>query len=225
MPTGIWLIGGRGSVAATSVAGALAIRAGLVPPTGCVTELPELRGAVLPAFGDLVFGGHDPASIPLDKKAEALATAGVLPATLVAAVSGDLAAVDAEIRPLPAAASQAGTAELLVADLVSFRDRRGLDQVVVMNLSSTEPAPPPHPAHDSLPLLDSALRGGRPVLPWSALYARLTAAAQAAGYIGPLTDLAFFFQDPLGTVGHGLAEQWQALTAFAARLDPRMQAP
>lgn len=77
MPTGIWLIGGRGSVAATSVAGALAIRAGLVPPTGCVTELPELRGAVLPAFGDLVFGGHDPASIPLDKKAEALATAGV----------------------------------------------------------------------------------------------------------------------------------------------------
>jgi myo-inositol-1-phosphate synthase len=48
--------------------------------------------------------------------------------------------------------------------------------------------------------------------------ARLTAAAHRAGRSGPLTELAFFFKDPLGTVPHGLAEQWAALAAFARGL-------
>lgn len=37
--------------------------------------------------------------------------------------------------------------------------------------------------------------------------ARLAAAAQAAGRTGPLTDLAFFFEDPLGAAGGSLAER------------------
>ncbi len=57
--------------------------------------------------------------------------------------------------------------------------------------------------------------------------ARLTAAAHAAGHTGPLTDLAFFFKDPLGDGTHSLAEQWTRLRAFTRRLhtggadDPR----
>ena len=46
--TGLWLIGARGSVATTAVGGLLALRAGLAPPTGCVTERPELAGVALP---------------------------------------------------------------------------------------------------------------------------------------------------------------------------------
>ena len=68
MRTGVWLVGARGSVATTSIVGALALRAGLAGPTGCVTELPELRGPALPAFADLVFGGHDVATTPLCKR-------------------------------------------------------------------------------------------------------------------------------------------------------------
>jgi len=49
--------------------------------------------------------------------------------------------------------------------------------------------------------------------------ARLTAAAAAAGRSGPLTDLAFFFKDPIGEVPHGLADQWAALVAFVRGLD------
>ena len=48
MRTGIWLIGARGSVATTATVGALALRAGLVEPVGCVTELPPLRDAAMP---------------------------------------------------------------------------------------------------------------------------------------------------------------------------------
>ncbi len=52
--------------------------------------------------------------------------------------------------------------------------------------------------------------------------ARLTAAAHAAGRHGPLTELAFFFKDPLGATGHALGEQWTVLRDFAAGLHARV---
>src|SRR5688572_7077220 len=99
MRTGLWLVGARGSVAVTAVTGLLALRTGLTEAVGCVTELPELRHRGLPGFDDLVVGGHDVVGTPLLKKAEELASAGVLPAPVLTAVGADLAAVDAEIRP------------------------------------------------------------------------------------------------------------------------------
>lgn len=57
MRAGIWLVGARGSVAATTVAGALALRAGLAQAAGCVTAHPALHDVPLLGFGDLTFGG------------------------------------------------------------------------------------------------------------------------------------------------------------------------
>ncbi|MGI5148249.1 inositol-3-phosphate synthase [Plantactinospora sp. CA-294935] len=170
MRTGVWLVGGRGSVAVTSTVGALALRAGLAEPTGCVTELPALRTPALPALADLVFGGHDVATTPLVKKAEALAEAGVLPARLVAALAEELGTVEAELRPAPTGGPQAAVVEAIAADLTGFRERHRLDRVVVVNVSSTEPAPDPHPAYAGLAELDAALAEGSP-LPASSAYA------------------------------------------------------
>ncbi|SEG91916.1 myo-inositol-1-phosphate synthase [Nonomuraea solani] len=378
MRTGVWLIGARGSVAVTSMIGALAIRAGLAAPTGCVLESPGLRDRVRPGIGDLVFGGHDITSVPLDKKAAELAEAGVVPLALTRALHDDLAAIEQDVRPLPTQSAQAGTADAIAADLERFRGRHGLERVVVINVSTTEPFPPPHPAHADLGALRAALVGPEPVLPpsslaayaalragcpyvdftpstgtrlpaldelareaglpyaghdgktgetlvksvlapmfaqrnlkvrtWSGInllgggdganlaqpganaakaaskqrvlaetlgyapqgetridylqdlgdfktawdlvtfegflgtsmrmeftwhgcdsalaaplildLARLTAAAHRAGRSGPITELAFFFKDPLGQVPHGLAEQWQALNALVAALSP-----
>ncbi|MFY1672546.1 inositol-3-phosphate synthase [Plantactinospora sp. WMMB334] len=376
MRTGVWLVGGRGSVAVTSTVGALALRAGLAEPTGCVTEVPALNSPALPALADLVFGGHDVATTPLVKKAEELAEAGVLPARLVAALAEELGTVEAELRPAPTGGPQAAVVAAVAADLTRFRERHRLDRVVVVNVSSTEPAPAAHPAHADLGALDAALATGSP-LPASSAYAyaaftagcsfvdftpstgarlpalaaladragvpyaghdgktgetlvksvlapmfamrnlrvrswsgtnllgggdganlaepaanaaksaskqrvlgetlgyvpqgttrieyvddigdfktawdlvtfsgflgtpmrmefswhgcdsslaaplvldlaRLTAAAHRAGRAGPLTELAFFFKDPLGEVPHGLAEQWATLRAFVRSLD------
>ncbi|WP_326643935.1 inositol-3-phosphate synthase [Nonomuraea fuscirosea] len=171
MRTGAWLIGARGSVAVTSMIGALAVRAGLTGPTGCVLESPALRGRVRPGIGDLVFGGHDVTSVPLEKKAAQLAEAGVVPAALARAVQGDLAVIERDLRPVPAAPTQAATAAAITADLDRFRRDHGLDRVVVVNVSSTEPVPPPHPAHATLTALRAALDGPGPVLPPSALTA------------------------------------------------------
>ncbi|MEV1239692.1 inositol-3-phosphate synthase [Nonomuraea sp. NPDC050022] len=379
MRTGVWLIGARGSVAVTSMLGALAVRAGLADPTGCVLETPGLHSDVLPGIGELVFGGHDISSIPLGKKAAALAEAGIVPARLAEAVRDALSEVEQDVRPLPVRDAQAEVADAIGADLDRFRRRHQLDRVVVINVSTTEPAPRPHPAHVDLDVLRAALDGPEPVLPPSALaayaallagcpyvdftpstgarlpaldtlarrqglpyaghdgktgetlvksvlapmfavrnlkvrtwsginllgggdganlaepaanaaksaskqrvlpetlgyapqgdtridfvedlddfktawdlisfegflgtrmrmeftwhgcdsalaaplildLARLTAAAHRAGRTGPLTELAFFFKDPLGEVPHGLAEQWQALRAAVDALGPR----
>jgi myo-inositol-1-phosphate synthase len=196
MSTGVWLIGARGSVATTVVAGAAAVRAGLAPATGCVTEQDDFAAAGLPALGELVFGGHDLAETCLPKRAEQLARSGVLPERLPALIQDDMAAADAEIRPGigggPGLDSEAGAgagagagaeagprtlveaAGALAADIAAFRERHRLDRVVVINVASTEPPCAPHPAHESLPALAAALESAGPasgVLPPSSLYA------------------------------------------------------
>jgi myo-inositol-1-phosphate synthase len=171
MRTGVWLVGARGSVATTSIVGALALRAGLTSPTGCVTELPELRGPALPAFTDLVLGGHDVVAIPLAKRAAALAATGVLPGRLVDALTGELAGVEEALRPAPTGGIQAERIDAVVRDLTGFRDRHGLDRVVMVNVSATEPAVAAHPAHHDLAVLRDALTGPADVLPPSSAYA------------------------------------------------------
>lgn len=150
--TGVWLVGARGSVATSAVCGAAALAGGLVDPVGCVTELPQFAAAGLPAYGDLVFGGHDVVGIPLEKRAQLLADGGVLAHRLVDQVRGELRAAEAEIRP---GVSAGDGPDRLAEDLASFRSRLGLDRVVVVNVASTEPP----------------YRPGDP-LPPSALYAR-----------------------------------------------------
>src|SRR5919199_3432335 len=96
--SGLWLMGARGSVATTAVTGLLALRAGLIRPIGCVTERLELDHSVLPAWDDIVVGGHDIVSIPLDKRAEQLAESGLIPHSVFTAVAPGLRAVDSELR-------------------------------------------------------------------------------------------------------------------------------
>lgn len=133
--------------------------------------MPDLRGPALPSFADLVFGGHDVATTPLSKRAEALADTGVIPGRLVAALPDELAAVEQELRPAPLGATQADRVATLVGDLKAFRARNRLDRVVVVNVSATEPAPRPHPGHADPAALRAALAGPDEVLPPSSLYA------------------------------------------------------
>lgn len=184
MGTGVWLIGARGSVATTAVAGAAAIRAGLSPPIGCVTEQADFAATGLPALGELIFGGHDLAETCLPKRAEQLARSGVLPDRVPELIHDDLAAADAEVRPGAGgerdARSQAEVAAALAADIAAFRARRALDRVVVINVASTEPPCAPHPAHGSRAALAEALESGEQVLPASSLYAYAALSAGCA---------------------------------------------
>ncbi len=175
MSTGVWLVGARGSVATTAVVGAASVGAGLAPPTGCVTELPDLASARLPGIAGLVFGGHDVTGVSQAKRAEQLVRSGVVPARLLDLTREDLAAFDAEVRPgvrVPEdPRPQTEAARALADDIAEFRERRGLDRVIVVNVASTEPPVTPDPAWESLAALSTALTSGAPVLPASSLYA------------------------------------------------------
>ena len=178
MRTGIWLIGARGSVAVTATVGALALKARLTDSTGCVTELPQLSSPALPGWTDLVIGGHDIVATPVLKKADALAAAGVLPARLVAALTDQLTAHEENLRPWPASGTLQWNAIAVIAgDLADFKARHELDNLVVVNVSTTEPAPGPHPGFNDLAALTEALKQPGQVLPASSLaaYAAFTA--------------------------------------------------
>jgi myo-inositol-1-phosphate synthase len=161
---GVWLVGARGSVATTAIAGCAAVAAGLQPPVGLVTETAGFAGSGLPALSSLVFGGHDPAGAPLPKRAEELAAQGVLPHWLPAAVQSELAAADERIRPGgPLPGDDRGPAELIAAfaaDLAEFARDTAVARTVVVNVASTEPAPAPDVLPASSLYAAAALRAG-----------------------------------------------------------------
>ncbi len=171
--TGVWFVGARGSVAVTSTVGALALRTGMAQETGLVSQLPEVSVAGLPALSDLVIGGHDVTSVSLAKRAEALVDAGVLPRTVVSAITAELEEVDARLRPGAAAGeeSQRAAADRLEADIRSFEKDHSLDRVVVVDVSSTEPPAAADPALQSLDALEQALDRAESPLSVSSLYA------------------------------------------------------
>jgi len=163
---GVWLIGARGSVATTVVAGCAALTAGLRPPTGMVTETAAFAGTGLPPLSSLVFGGHDTLDCPLPKRAEALAAGGVLPPGLPAAVAAELAAADREIRPGGPVPGDTRTEDELIAafaeDMTDFLRRCGLARAVVVNVASTEPPATDRALPPSSLYAAAALRAGCP---------------------------------------------------------------
>src|SRR3954447_2022736 len=155
---GVWLVGGRGSVATTALTGAAAVAAGLAEPTGLVTTNFDQTG--LPALGDLVFGGHDVVETPLAIRAARLVDEGVLPVGLPGALAGALESAESEQRPgitgREARLEPQAALARIVTDLNAFRPRHDLSRVVVVNVSSPEAPGEPHPAHaDPRALMDA----------------------------------------------------------------------
>jgi len=154
---GVWLVGAQGSLASTVVVGARAIARGLAGTGGLMTELPELTVLPFVGFDKLVFGGWDVAPRGLVARARTMAQEDrALPPDLVEALSDDLHAVEARVRPgfldgggpatkalakgrfVRRRESVAIAVDRLGADLDAFRREHKLDTVVVVNLASTE---------------------------------------------------------------------------------------
>ncbi|MEU5086393.1 inositol-3-phosphate synthase [Streptomyces sp. NPDC021356] len=188
-PVGVWLIGARGSVATTVVAGCAALAARLHPPTGLLTETPVFTGTGLPPLSSLVFGGHDTTDCPLPKRAEALTAAGVLPYGVTTAVTAELAAADREIRTGgPLSGDLRDEEELtaaFAADIQDFVRRTGVARAVVVNVASTEPPPSGTALPPSSLYAAAALRAGCPYVnftPSTGLHhPALAGAAEASG--------------------------------------------
>jgi len=183
--TGVWLIGACGNVGMLTIVGARAIARGLAGTAGLVSELKDFRDLPLPRMDELCFGGHEVSGRSLVDAARSFGRrAGVITDRMLDKLEPDLEAIQEEIRPgvggapvraLKGPAARLGPSDAVAAiqrDLRSFRERNGLDRVVVVNVATTERLPEPQREWNSLTELSTALDDDRAeVFPTSLLYA------------------------------------------------------
>ena len=153
---GIWLIGARGGVSTSAVVGLAALRRGLTAETGLVSALPGFAKLPFPSWDQFVVGGHEIRSTTLAESAAQLHEEGrVFSSEILSACREDLEVTEENIRPgilwkvgdtIRQLAVDAARGELsprasiaaVKQDLVEFRERNNLTDVVVVNLASTE---------------------------------------------------------------------------------------
>ena len=189
------LLVGLGAVSTTFIAGVSAIRRGIAPPIGSLTQMgtvrlgkrtegrsPRIKEFVpLAGLDDLVFGAWD----IFDEDCYAAArTAGVIEPALLEQVRPDLEA----ITPWPAVFDQryvkrlmgpnvkAGKnkrdlADQLVSDIRGFKATHKLDRLVMIWCGSTEIFMTESAAHQSLPAFERALEQNDESIPSSMVYA------------------------------------------------------
>ena len=189
------LLVGLGAVSTTTIAGVIAIRKGIAPPIGSLTQMGTLRLGkrsdgrspkikdVVPLAGldDLVFGGWD----IFDEDCYAAArTAGVLESALLDQVRPELEA----IRPMSAVFDQhyvkrldgpnvkkgknkRDLAEQLIADIRAFKQANGCDRLVMIWCGSTEIYLKESAVHATLATFEKGLEENDEAIPSSMVYA------------------------------------------------------
>jgi myo-inositol-1-phosphate synthase len=189
------LLVGLGAVSTTTIAGTFAIRKGIAPPIGSLTQMGTIRlgkrsdgrspmiKELVPLSdpSDIVFGGWD---IFEEDCYAAACTAGVLDHSLLAQVRPELEAV----KPMPAVfdrkyvkrldgpnvkkgRNKRDLAEQVVADIRSFKQAHGCDRLVLVWCGSTEIYMTETAAHASLAAFEKALEQNDDGIASSMIYA------------------------------------------------------
>ena len=187
---GLWLVGAFGGVGSTTALGMAALAKGLAEPVGLVTALPRFAAVDFDAPAAFVVGGHDIRQTSFGRSAAELhARSGVFTESLLQQCGPQLEAWSGHVRPgvvyRPSAVIAAladrpdvrrveTPREAIAAvgqDLKAFVAEHRLDQLVMVNASSTEPVFELGAAHQTLKALNAALDRNEPTLPTSGLYA------------------------------------------------------
>jgi myo-inositol-1-phosphate synthase len=189
---GLWLIGAYGGVGTCVALGLSALRHQQIDSTGLVTALPFFERQGLNSPDQFVLGGHE------IRKSHFLKTiddfqlrSGIFDDALVNACAEDLNNWAKDVRPgtiinsgetirgltdwdaVPTGELAAEAIRRLGADLRNFKTKHDLQQVVVVNVSSTEPPTPLGEIHQSIASIRQAWvnRVDPSPLPASSLYA------------------------------------------------------
>lgn len=196
---GLWLIGARGGVATTVIAGLAALSRNLVPNTGLITDHSDFAACGLPEADQWIVGGHEIRQGNLVESAHSIeADSGSLSLPLIEMIQTELQQADQRIRPgVLVNADEAirsldensetleprEALERITDDLNSFAEENGLSGIVVVNLSSTEAPLAEHAAHRSAKALREALdQSDASAFRSSTIYA-MAAAAVGAAYV------------------------------------------
>jgi myo-inositol-1-phosphate synthase len=188
---GLWLIGALGGVGTTAALGLSALKRGVSDATSLVTALPLFDGVDLDQPASFVVGGHDIRRTSFRRSVRDLQQrSNIFEPSLVEPCLPDLDAWSENVCPgtvLNAGATIGRLAELpevsrtescraaidrIQADLRGFHEKHQLDQLMILNVASTEAPYELGETHGSLEKLRPLLeRRDQHVLPASALYA------------------------------------------------------
>ncbi|MDY0039648.1 MAG: inositol-3-phosphate synthase [Desulforhabdus sp.] len=154
---GVWLIGALGSISTTVIVGALALRKGLTEATGMITTTEVFSGLALVDLDAIVFGGCDirDRATP-DAVRQVLNLAPGLGHSVYAAIEAEFQDIvrgfskgtvrncgDAIQQLAASCPSRDGSLRDEISEvrkcLQWFRQEHSLDEMVVVNLASTEP--------------------------------------------------------------------------------------
>ena len=175
---GAWLIGALGSISTTVIIGAMSIRKGITTSTGMVTASDVFGGLGLAPVECIEFGGTDVRRGSLRDAAHHISgDAGAIHPLIIDRVMDDLVEIDQSIRT--GTARNCGEAieslaessalsiecrrsirdeiEAVRESLREFRSQKNLDEVVVVNLASTEPPLHYLPLHKDLDAFERSL--------------------------------------------------------------------
>ena len=196
---GIWLIGAFGGVGTTTAVGLAALARGLTGSVGLVTELPAFAQTDFDAPANFIVGGHDIRQTTFSAAARELHDrSNVFTHATLAAIESTLDSWSKNVRPgviyranaaiasmadrpdVRNASSPSIAIEQIQSDLRAFQKDHNLDQLVVVNVASTEPPFELADEHQSLAKLKAALAKDAAVLPTSSLYAYATVDAEFA---------------------------------------------
>lgn len=151
-------MGAKGGVATTVIVGLVALRKGLAGNEGLVSQLPAFQHVDFPAWKDIVVGGHDIRDVSLyDEAVKFQRDNRVFDEALLAACKADLKKIEQQIVPgtilnvgstiekfasdtrVPRSETPREAIRRIQADLQAFRESQGVDELIVVNLASTEP--------------------------------------------------------------------------------------
>lgn len=155
---GLWLVGARGGVASTALLGLSALQNGKANTTGLVTENADFHGVKFPAWTDFYAGGCEIRTGSIFESVSTLG--GIHPAIgteLIQSCKRELSAIDSRLvpgtlrgsgkiitslsdMPIPREDSAAATVERIEEQMSQFVTQNGLSYLIVVNVSSTEPA-------------------------------------------------------------------------------------
>lgn len=192
---GVLFVGSLGSVATTAVAGTWAIRKGLAPVRGLVTEARPAAALPLLALDDISFGGWDIRSGDLYSAAVANM---IISGEILAALRKELQAipvyqgirtnVDAVTKQVYGVAGEdkktplMTEVEKLISDIRHFKAQYHVSFIVVINVASTEPPASPHLSNWDLTSFEREMRESNPQIAPSMIYA-YAALHEGCGYV------------------------------------------
>lgn len=176
---GVWIIGALGSVSATVIAGSLALKKNLIPPVGMITGTEDFKPLCLVDVKDLVFGGCDIRETTLLAAVQdMLDEIPVRGGDMLALIRGEIKKIEPYITKgtvrncgeaisgLASEGCRAGRSvreeiEEIRSTLNRFKDGLGLDEVVVVNLASTEPPVEYTRIHEDIESFEKYLDGNQ----------------------------------------------------------------